>query len=207
MIPKSKEEKEILDRHQTVLLRDKDDMTKDRLNTLIDEAIRHLKMINPDWNRRWVNIYYKNKRVYDEIKAILLPIPRITSIFINEMIETRGIVVSYKESLLILKEYSKELERTNSIAFHINVIFKNRQNVEVGSFVKIKAYPKVMVHQGTSKDLLYLDGFRLDLITKEEAGLSCEHLVSSYFTQDIISNLKDEDPENLISILKFIKLI
>ena len=59
-----------------------------------------------------------------------------------------------------------------------------------------------MVHQGTSKDLLYLDGFRLDLITNEEADLSCEHLVSSYFTQDIISNLKDEDPENLISILK-----
>ena len=95
---------------------------------------KYFRLYNMEWSNRVFGIYYRNYK--DKIGAILLLIPRITVLYLEVLIETRGMITIIDEDLVIIQEVSKMLDHFRSILMQFHVILRKPEKVEEKMHVK-----------------------------------------------------------------------
>ena len=134
-------------------------------------------------------------------KSKLIPIPKISSVYLNEYIETRGIVVHKKDHYFISQETSNDIETRNITPFNIHCSFDDIEQIQEDSYIAVFGYPRYSTRKGAKVNTLYIEAKNAQPITKEKARLDNERTIDTFFIEE---NLKIETDtlDEIISTLK-----
>ena len=134
-------------------------------------------------------------------KSKLIPIPKISSVYLNEYIETRGIVVHKKDHYFILQETSNDIETRNITSFNIHCYFKDIEQIQEESYIAVFGYPRYSIRKGAKVNTLYIEAINIKPITKEKAILDNERTIDTFFTEENLK-METDTSDELISTLK-----
>ena len=134
--------------------------------------------------------------------SLLVSIPRISTAYLDKLIETRRLVISVCGDKIVVQEESKELNRIGGMPFRIQVETDTIYDVTCGHPVKVFGIPTLNSKQGSHIHSILLTKAKVTIITKDEADLSYNHSVDTYFTQNILNYLRCDTREELNTILR-----
>ena len=198
VLPQCKEEDQIVC-HYMQVINDLDDKVSDNIKkAIIIEGTDKLKKYNQEWTSKDLQRLISSKLPN---KSKLIPIPKISSVYLNEYIETRGIVVHKKDHYFILQETSNDIETRNITPFNIHCSFDNIEQIQEDSYIAVFGYPRYSTRKGAKVNTLYIEAINIKPITKEKAILDNERTIDTFFTEE---NLKMETDtlDEIISTLK-----
>ena len=198
VLPQCKEEDQIVC-HYMQVINDLDDKVSDNIKkAIIIEGTDKLKKYNQEWTSKDLQRLISSKLPN---KSKLIPIPKISSVYLNEYIETRGIVVHKKDHYFILQETSNDIETRNITSFNIHCYFKDIEQIQEESYIAVFGYPRYSIRKGAKVNTLYIEAINIKPITKEKAILDNERTIDTFFTEENLK-METDTSDELISTLK-----
>ncbi|KAK8870355.1 hypothetical protein M9Y10_008236 [Tritrichomonas musculus] len=132
-----------------------------------------------------------------------IPIPKISAMYIDKNIETRGYVTGVlPPNNIEFQEVSKSLKENNLMPFTIQVHYDKYEIIEYCQYVKVTGIPKIIQHKGTHAALLYFECSDITIITEDEADLSRNEFYDTFFTDRQLKDMKADDYSDLLKTFR-----
>lgn len=135
--------------------------------------------------------------------SIILPIPRITSVQIGKLVETRGLLIRLSNDFLVIQEKSKQLDQIGGFPYRINVKADAIYDLQCGFYIKAIGTVSTYSRQGSNAHTLYLNDSQITVISEDEADLTSDHSTETFFTSSSLQDLKFPTQQELIDALQY----
>lgn len=135
--------------------------------------------------------------------SIILPIPRISSVHIGKLVETRGLLIRLSDDFLVVQEKSKQLDQIGGFPYRINVKSDTVYDLQCGLYIKVIGTVSSYSKKGSNTHTLYLNDSQVTIISEDEADLTSDHSTETFFTESSFKDFHFPTQQELIDALQY----